>query len=201
MAPPEYEKVLSFWFGELDAHGAPTPETSARWFKKDAAFDQAIRDGFATLHAAVHAGEREDWLATTRGRLAYVIVLDQFSRNMFRDTPAMFASDPRALAAALDGIERGADRELGAAERAFFYMPLMHSEDLAVQDRCVAVFGTWRDGLVDDLRKRAESSVDYAEKHRAIVRRFGRFPHRNAILGRPSTPEEVEFLSQPGSSF
>ena len=201
MEPPEYEKVLSFWFGELDEHGAPTAETSARWFKKDAGFDQTIRDRFQALHAAVHAGEREDWLGSARGRLAYVIVLDQFSRNMYRDTPAMFASDPRALAAALAGIDAGDDRELRAAERAFFYMPLMHSEDLAVQDRCVSVFTAWRDSVEGDARKRAANSIDYAEKHRVIVRRFGRFPHRNAILGRPSTPEELEFLSQPGSSF
>jgi uncharacterized protein (DUF924 family) len=175
------DDVLGFWFGQ-------PPE---RWFRKDPVFDQEIRARFTALHGELGLGEHDDWLATPRGRLAAIIVLDQFSRNMFRDTPGMFDSDARALAIALEGLARGDDRALGDAERQFFYMPLMHAEDLACQDRCVELFAAA--GNANALR--------FAELHRDIVRRFGRFPHRNALLGRSSTPEEVEFLTQPGSSF
>ena len=174
------DDVLEFWFGQ-------PPE---RWFRKDPVFDQEIRDRFGRVHDELALGEHDDWLATPRGRLAAVIVLDQFSRNMFRDTAGMFASDPRALEIALEGIARGDDRTLPEAQRSFLYMPLMHAEDREIQERSVALFGA----LGGDGAK-------YAEMHRDIVQRFGRFPHRNAILGRTSTPEEVEFLTQPGSSF
>lgn len=175
------DDILDFWFDQ----------PPARWWKKDPVFDQEIRDRFAALHGELVLGEHDDWLATPRGRLAAIIVLDQFSRNMFRDTPGMFASDPRALEIARAGIARDDDRALSTVERGFFYMPLMHAEDRAAQDRCVELFA----GLGN------KGNHEFAVKHRAIIQRFGRFPHRNAILGRASTPEEVEFLSQPGSSF
>lgn len=175
------DDVLGFWFGQ----------PPARWFKKDPVFDQEIRDRFGALHGEVVLGQHDGWLTTARGRLAAIIVLDQFSRNMFRDTPGMFASDPRALEIALEGLTRGDDRALSPAERPFLFMPLMHAEDRAAQDRCVELFAALG----------GEQGLDFAEQHRAIVQRFGRFPHRNAILGRTSTPEEVEFLAQPGSSF
>lgn len=173
------DEVLRFWFADPD-----------RWWVKDPAFDAEIRDRFGALHAAIERGEHEAWLDTPRGALAYVIVLDQFSRNIFRGTPGMFAADARALAATNAAIARGHDAALSPQERGFLYMPLMHSEALADQDRSVALFGALGTG-----------QLDYAERHRDIVRRFGRFPHRNAILGRASTPEELEFLTQPGSSF
>ena len=176
------DDVLSFWFGQ-------SPE---RWFRKDPVFDQEIRGRFETLHGELVLGDHDDWLATPRGRLAAIIVLDQFSRNMFRDTPGMFASDARALDIAREGIARGDDQQLDQLERQFFYMPLMHAEDPALQDRCVELFA----GLEDNA-----NGLKFAKMHRDIVHRFGRFPHRNAVLGRTSTPEEVEFLSQPGSSF
>jgi uncharacterized protein (DUF924 family) len=177
--PPSIDDVLAFWFAD-----------SARWWKHDPAFDAEVRERFLALHGAVDGGEREDWLETARGALAYVIVLDQLSRNMFRGTARMFASDPRARAAARMAVGRGDDRALSEDERTFLYMPFMHSEDVADQDRCVA--------LCASASSDARSS---AERHRDIVRRFGRFPHRNALLGRPSTPEELAFLEQPGSSF
>lgn len=186
------DDVWQFWFGELDAAGDAAPEVAARWWKKDDAFDAAIRERFAGLHREVGDGRHEGWRETMRGALAYVIVLDQFSRNMFRGTPGMFASDAQALAAAKDAVARGLDRQAPRAARAFFYLPYMHSEELADQDACVALY-TAMGG--------AEYSLDYAEKHRVIIRRFGRFPHRNAILGRPSTAEEEAFLKEPGSSF
>ena len=177
----DHEAVLGFWFG-LDPQ---------RWWTKDAAFDRDVRERFAGEHAAVLRGERDGWLATPRGRLAYVIVLDQLSRNMFRDTPRAFAADDRALDAAAGGIARGHDRDLPPGERGFLYMPYMHSELLPVQERCCELFASLGDA----------EQLDYARRHRDIVARFGRFPHRNAILGRPSTPEELAFLTQPGSSF
>jgi uncharacterized protein (DUF924 family) len=195
------EELLSFWFGELDEHGHADGEHARRWYMKNEAFDEELRSRFGELHAAVVGGQHEGWLASDRGRLAYVIVLDQLSRNLFRGTGRMFAADARALEVALDGVAAGADRRLRHDERAFLYMPLMHSEEPAVQDRCVELFAAWRDELPPDRRAGVERSLDYAERHRVIVRRFGRFPHRNELLGRTSTPEELAFLAQPGSSF
>ena len=198
---PDPARVLDFWFGNLDANGQAAPEVAKRWWMKNPAFDREIREAFGQDHAAIVAGGRETWLATPRGRLAYVIVLDQFSRNMFRDTADAFAHDAQALHATLGGIERGDDHALAFDERTFLYMPLMHSEDLGPQDRLVGLLTRWRDALATDQRTRLEGTIEYARRHRAIVARFGRFPHRNAVLGRTSTPEEIEFLKQPGSSF
>ena len=190
----EWDRVLSFWFGALDEHDRVDPAVEARWWRADPAFDAEITSRFLGDHQAICAGEREAWLAEPRGRLAYVIVLDQFSRNMFRGTAAMFASDGRALAAAHAGVERGDDQQLPGAMRAFLYMPFMHSESLPDQERSVALFRALAGGA-DDAR------LEFAIRHRDIVARFGRFPHRNAILGRPTTAEEAEFLTRPGSSF
>ena len=193
--------MLRFWFGVLDQEGRAGAEQKARWWRKDAAFDELIRDRFGALHEAVSAGERDGWLASPRGRLAFVIVLDQLSRNMFRGSGRMHAGDARALEVAREGVELGVDRQLAHDERGLFYMPFMHSESLADQDRCVELFSSWGGELSGPLRAQVAGLLTFAEKHRDIVRRFGRFPHRNALLGRESTPEEAEFLSQPGSSF
>ncbi len=174
------DDVLAFWMADPEA-----------WWKKDPAFDAEIRRRFLEVHAAVARGEHEAWRATPRGALAYVIVLDQFSRNMFRGTPESFAYDAQALAAARAAIDQGFDQQLPTDERIWFYLPLEHSEDLADQERCVALFQTVGNAYY----------LQFAEAHRDIIRRFGRFPHRNSLLGRPSTPEEIEFLKQPGSSF
>ncbi|MGH7438930.1 MAG: DUF924 family protein [Polyangiaceae bacterium] len=179
MTPASIDDVLTFWFVD-----------PARWWRKDPAFDDEIRGRFLGLHEAVRRGEREDWRETPRGALAYVIVLDQFSRNMFRGSSGSFESDAQALAAARGALDRAFDRGLSADERQFLYMPFMHSEEIADQDRCVALFAS-----------EAPESLSFAEKHRDIIRRFGRFPHRNALLGRQSTTMELEFLRQPGSSF
>jgi uncharacterized protein (DUF924 family) len=192
-----FEEVLSFWFGPLDERGQADQAHVARWWRKDAAFDAEVRARFGTLHQAVLRGEHEDWLATSRGRLAYLLVLDQFSRNMFRDSPRAFAADERALAVALEGIAAGMDRAIGTQERGFFYMPLMHSERLDAQDRCVELMKAW----TREPGGGGDGTLRYAEQHRDIIRRFGRFPHRNLVLRRTSTDEELEFLRQPGSSF
>ena len=174
------DEVLAFWFAD-----------KARWWKKDPAFDAEVKERFGALHEAVTRGEHEAWRATARGALAYVIVLDQFPRNMFRGTPRAFASDDQARRATVAAIEAGFDAALTPDERAFLYMPLMHSESVDDQHRCVELFT--KNGPADN--------IDYAVRHRDIVVRFGRFPHRNEILGRDSTAEEIEFLKQPGSSF
>jgi uncharacterized protein (DUF924 family) len=197
----EIEAVLHFWFGDLDSSGCADSVHSERWWKKDEAFDAEIGRRFGGLHAAIAAGEREAWRSSDRGALAYVIVLDQFSRNMFRGTARTFAYDDQALAAALAAIDRGVDRRLAFDERTFLYMPLMHSENLAAQERCTGLFTSWREEAAAGAAGRAAGFLDYARRHRDIVARFGRFPHRNAALGRASTAEEAEFLKQPGSSF
>jgi uncharacterized protein (DUF924 family) len=198
---PRADAVLQFWFGELDASGRADPQHSSCWWKKDSAFDASIRERFLALHEALRRGECATWRDSARGRLAYLIVLDQFSRNMFRDTAASFASDELALAAATDGIDLDLDRRLRLDERAFFYMPLVHSEQITVQDRCVHLYKGFAGELPEALRASLTQRVEFAERHRDIIRRFGRFPHRNAILGRTSTPEEIEFLKEPGSGF
>jgi uncharacterized protein (DUF924 family) len=178
--------------------GDATPRASVTrdvWFRKDDAFDHAIRQRFGDTIAAGLAGAFGEWCTTPRGSLARVVLLDQFTRNAFRGTPDAFAGDAAALATTEDAIERGFDQELEARERWFLYMPFEHSEALPVQERGVALFAALaaETGLTDFL--------PYPERHRDIVRRFGRFPHRNEILGRASTPEEIAFLQQPGSRF
>jgi len=173
--------VLRFWFEEC------APE---QWFEKDEAFDAAVRARFLELHARVARLAPEECLGDAETALAATIVLDQFPRNVFRDTPGAFATDANALAIALVAIARGLDVRVPEARRKFFYLPLMHAEDADAQARSVQLFAPLNE---DDLR--------WAKAHKAIIDRFGRFPHRNAILGRVSTPEEVEFLASPGSSF
>jgi uncharacterized protein (DUF924 family) len=195
------ERVLSFWLGEVDARGVAPREAASRWWKVDPQFDLEVRQRFERQRRAILAGECEEWLATPRGRLAYVIVLDQFSRNMYRDSPEAFAADDRALAAARTGVELGADRLLGVDERCFLYLPFMHSEEVEVQETCVALFTAFVDELEGELRGRVQRNLDYAIRHRDVIARFGRFPHRNQALGRLSTEAELAFLAQPGSRF
>ncbi len=194
-------EVLSFWFGMVDELGQSPDDRAARWWKKDPEFDAALRDRFGELHESITEGELEGWLDSARERLAYIIVLDQFSRNMFRDTGDMFAQDHQAVAAALGGIKRGMDRALPTDLRAFYYLPLMHSEELEHQDLCVELFAALARELPEEGRARITSNLKFARMHRDIVARFGRFPHRNELLGRDTTEEEAEFLKGPGSSF
>ncbi len=176
------DEVLSFWFGEI---------TTEQWFKKDEAFDARLRERFERLHETVARQDSDVLSADARTALAAVIVLDQMSRNMFRGSPRAFAQDPKALAIATAMVERGLDRGLTKDERMFCYLPFEHAEDPQAQARCVALMS----GLGDaDL-------VKWAEAHKVIIDRFGRFPHRNAVLSRTSTAEELAFLEQPGSSF
>ena len=199
--PVQAEAVLAFWFGALDADGAADAEHTRRWFSKDSRFDDTIRVRFQSLHASAATGGCDDWLQGPRGTLAFVILLDQFSRNMFRGTAEAFAQDARALEAAGRAVDAGFDRRLRPSERGFLYMPFMHSEELTMQDRCVQLFADLRDQLAGPAAAGAAQQLDYARRHRDIIQRFGRFPHRNAALGRPSTAEEEAYLAGPGSSF
>ena len=196
-----FVSILQFWFGDVDTLRQSDVMHSRRWFMKDDAFDREIADRFGETFADVRAGHREAWLDNPRGRVAYVIVLDQFPRNMFRGTARMFEGDRQALAAAVEGIARHDDAELNVNERSFLYMPYMHSEDIDMQDRSVALFTELAAVAPSELRGSLVAAVQYAEKHREIITRYGRFPHRNAVLGRESRPEELAFIAQPGSGF
>lgn len=188
-------EVLEFWFGAPGADGLAVPGQAAKWWRADADFDAQVRARFLNVHEAVLAGRHDRWLTGAAGRLAWILVLDQFSRNLFRGTARMYAADAQALQAALEGIDLGMDRCLPMDRRSFYYLPLMHSEQLTHQDRCVALFAAMRDELVDPQpRERVEQGLAFAERHREVVRSWGRFPHRNAVLGRESTPAERDFL-------
>ena len=177
-----HEEVLAFWFNEID------PKS---WWTADPAFDRLIQERFGqTLEQACRA-ELHAWRATPQGRLAEVLVLDQFSRNVYRNTPRAFAQDPMALALAQEAIAAGAPAALSAVQRSFLYLPFMHSESPAIH--------AWAERLYRD--NGIPLNYDFELKHKLIIDRFGRYPHRNEILGRASTVEEIEFLKQPGSSF
>jgi uncharacterized protein (DUF924 family) len=192
------QAVLDFWLGTLDANGHADPDHARRWWQKDAALDREIIERAGALHEEIVKRQHEDWLDDPRGRLAYVIVLDQFSRNMFRNSPRAFAADAQALAAATDGVARGHDKALAADERSFLYMPFMHAEELAMQDRALALYAALAADAPAGLAERRAGAVKYAEKHREVIARFGRFPHRNGALGRTSTAEEWEYLKAGG---
>lgn len=199
-APALIPAVLDFWFGSSD----PAAEVELRnelWFNGGEVFDQECRRRFLPTLEALARGEGRSWLEHPGGQLASVIVLDQFSRNVFRDTPRAFAQDSRALAITLAGLEQGVDRQLGFAQRSFFYLPLEHSEDRAMQERSVAVFTALRDEAPPHRREAAQVVLDFALRHKEIIDRFGRYPHRNQVLGRTTTGEEFTFLRTPGSSF
>jgi uncharacterized protein (DUF924 family) len=196
MAEPE--TILTTWF--------PSDPALAQklWWGKDAAIDADLRERFGSTLAAARRGELDGWAETARGRLALVIVLDQMSRNIHRGSPEAFAGDAKARDLVHAGLERGHDRELPPDQRVFMYMPLEHSESLAEQDQCVALFQALADEVAAtdaELGKRYAYYLTFADRHREIIARFGRFPHRNAVLGRESTAEELEFLTQPNSSF
>lgn len=177
-----YLDIIRFWFEEID---------SRKWYAKDPKFDNRIRQRFAMIHRSATHCELAHWRETALGRLAEIIILDQFSRNLGRGTPAAFFWDSLALCLTQHAIAAGADQQLEPVQRSFLYMPMMHSESLYIHEQAAHFFN--QSGL--------ENSLKYEYLHRAIIQRFGRFPHRNAILGRTSTEEEVTFLSEPHSGF
>ena len=184
---PHPADVLDFWFA-----GDPAARRD-HWFKRTDDFDVACLRFADAAHDA-RAGHLDPWADTAEGALALILLLDQFPRNLFRGSPEAFAADPRARAIARRAVERGFDTGLTPAQRMFVYLPFEHSEDLGDQNESVRLFEPLRDALGAD-------TVDYAARHRAVIARYGRFPHRNAVLGRASTPEEEEYLAQPGAGF
>jgi len=176
------QTILDFWFSEM------TPQ---QWWEKDAAVDRMIRQRFSEVHASGTRGELFTWRTTAAGRLAEIIILDQFSRNMFRDSAQAFAQDTVALVLAQEAVSQGADKDLPDAQRSFMYMPYMHSESLAIHEQGVALFS----------QKGMEYNLEFELKHKVIIETFGRYPHRNVLLGRESTEAEIEFLKQPNSVF
>lgn len=177
-----YSEILKFWFEEIDP---------SKWWAKDDVFDQSMRGRFSEVHARATRCELFEWRAEAKGRLAEIIILDQFSRNLFRGSPLAFASDPLALALAQEAIGAKAEEALSPIERSFLYLPFMHSESLAIHAVAMQLYRT--NGI--------QSNLDFEVRHKQIIERFGRYPHRNAILGRQSTDEEIEFLKRPGSGF
>lgn len=189
------QDVLDFWFLPPAAAGYGKPRDV--WFRKDAAFDASIVARYGPLIEQAVAGGLREWdQQGPLGTLARIIVLDQFTRNAYRATPASFAGDPLALAAARQLVDSGADQALLPAQRWFAYMPFEHAEDARMQERSVALFTA-----LAAENAGYEDVLDYAHRHRGVIARFGRFPHRNAILGRASTADELEYLAQPGSGF
>ncbi len=187
--------VLDFWFGPLTSAGVPEDDRHPLWFRKDPATDANIKTQFGPLVERALAGELNHWADSDDGLIALIILLDQFPRNLFRDTPRAFAGDPLALPLALSAIESGRHRQLPAIYRVFLYLPLEHSEDLAAQDQCVALFRA----LEADSSAIAKANFrQFAEAHRDVIARFGRFPHRNSIVGRESTTEELAHLESHG---
>ena len=176
------KQVLDFWYQECQP---------SDWWQKSPKFDEALANRFGHLHKQAAACELWSWRDTPQGSLAEVLILDQFSRNIFRDTPLAFASDPLALALAQVAVDKGFDLQLSEIERSFLYMPFMHSESLIIHEQAVILFTKLGD----------KHNLDFELKHKKIIERFGRYPHRNSILGRLSSPEELEFLKEPGSGF
>lgn len=186
-----HQDILDFWFGPEDSEAFTKPQE--KWFKKDPQFDEAIRENFAPLLEAFKQGSLDAWRADPWGALALILLLDQFPRNLFRGSDESFAYDGTALALAKEALEKGFDQEVPPVQRVFYYLPFEHSEVLEDQERSVKLF--------EVLEKDLPGFLTYAQQHYDIIKRFGRFPHRNVALGRVSTPEEEAFLKTPGSSF
>ena len=195
------ETILTYWFGANPDQAALAKDRADLWWSKNIDVDREIRQRFESSVQLAGEGRLNSWLIEPRGRLALIILTDQLPRNIYRDSPQAFAFDTRALEWSLDGIESSVDRRLRPIERVFFYLPLEHSERLEDQERSVAMFRELLPSVDPDQQEIFESYLNFAILHRDVVARFGRFPHRNRILGRTSTPEELYFLSQPGSSF
>lgn len=177
-----HKDIIKFWFEEI---------SQTQWWKKDAHFDQLIASRFLEIHGQASRCELYQWRDTAEGRLAEIIVLDQFSRNIYRNSSLSFATDSLALVLAQEAIRVGADKEVSEDKQGFFYMPFMHSESAVIHGEAVALYEAYGN----------EENLKFELRHKAIIDRFGRYPHRNEILGRDSTAEEIEFLAQPGSSF
>lgn len=204
MTMDQAHSILDFWFGKLPLDRDELEQRMAVWFadsRKDRRLDHAIRDRFGDAMQRAASGELDSWASSPRRSLALILLLDQFPRNVYRGGARAFATDARALETSLTGIEQGADGALDPIERFFYYMPLQHAESLEVQEQAVTLFTRLTEEAAPALRDLFASSAKYALKHRDIVQRFGRFPHRNRALGRASTPEEIRYIADGGDTF
>lgn len=200
MAQP-WDELLRFWFGTASDPQQIAREQAALWWGGQPQTDALIRARWSELRAAAVRGELESWAAAPRGRLALIVLVDQFSRCLFRGSAQAFAEDARARRWCLEGLSHGVDQQLQPIERVFFYLPLEHSESIEDQRDAVALFETLLAEVPAEQHDTFAGYLFYALRHAQIIERFGRFPHRNAVLGRESSAEELEFLQQPGSSF
>jgi len=196
-------KILDFWFGEMKNSGAPDKKKQKMWWQKDKNLDKLIKKKFEILLKRAKSGEFEEWTDNPEGMLAVVILLDQFSRHIYRDTVNAFSQDEMALNIVISAMLKGFDKQLVVVKRTFFYMPLMHSEDIDIQIKSVECFSELKKEYIknDETADIVKINKKYAIMHYEIIKRFGRYPHRNKILGRESTAEEIEFLKEQGSSF
>lgn len=195
------EDVLAFWFSPAGTATEIAGRQRKLWFGKSPEADRTVTERFAATWQAAAAGNLDRWSDTPRGRLALVVALDQFPHHIHRDRAEAFATDARALEHSLAALSGGEDRELAPIERVFLYLPLEHAESLAMQERSVALYAALAEAAPTGERALFDDFLEYARRHRDVVARFGRFPHRNAVLGRPSSEAELEFLKQPGSRF
>jgi uncharacterized protein (DUF924 family) len=194
-------EILAFWFGPLDEYGNVVEDKTPMWWQKHDEIDAEIRARFEATVQAARRGELDAWQETPDGRVALIVALDQFPRNIYRGTAEAFASDGQALTLAQTGIEQNHDQQVPFIYRLFFYLPLEHAEDRAVQAQSVGHFVQLREQAPAAMQEAAANYLDYAKQHQVIIDRFGRFPHRNAILKRAPTDEEEAFLQEPNSSF
>ena len=195
------DSVIEFWFGKGQTTAQVNAEKAALWWGKDAATDSLIRQRFAALTQAVAGGEKNAWQQSPRGLLAMIICLDQFPRNLYRDSARAFEYDPQALSLARQCIAEGAADALRPIERVFVFLPFEHSESLEMQNQSLQYYQSLLDAAATDEREMYQNTYDFACRHFEIIERFGRFPHRNHLLGRASTAAEQVFLQQPNSSF
>lgn len=194
-------EILSFWFGDHFNHGMPRETRNALWFGFNTEVDWQISQLFGDDVKNAAAGDYDSWKTSAQGRLALIVLLDQFTRNIYRGSREAFAHDELATQLCLEGLELGHDRQLMPAYRAFYYLPLEHNESLQLQQRCVALFTSFYKEADPAIAKAIKSSLAYARQHFEIIERFGRFPHRNAVLGRRSTPAELSYLKQTTINF
>lgn len=195
------DELLEFWFGDATDDIEVGQAQAALWWGASAESDDLIAGRFGQAASAAAAGLLDHWTGSPRGRLALILLLDQMPRVIQRGTPGAFAQDEKARDAASRGLASGADRLLRPIERVFFYLPFEHSEDQADQLRSIELFRAMAAEVPEAWKKSFDFYLDFADRHRAIIDQFGRFPHRNAVLGRESTLEEIEFLKKPGSGF
>jgi len=203
MGRDDINRVLRFWFGDLKENEAASEAHRKMWWIKDHENDKRIKDNFGNDLKLAIDGELDDWKTCCDGLLALIILLDQFSRNIYRDTYKAFSQDKMSLQICTEGIGKGFDNELHPVKRIFFYMPLMHSECIDMQEKSLKCYSGLANEFTEpgSVAKTVSNSYAYALRHYEIIKRFGRYPHRNEILGRESTQEEIEFLRESGSSF